>query len=50
VQGRTLRKWTFQKQGLYWEQSIDPGAIPAGGYFITIRGGTVREVQAFIEK
>jgi predicted esterase len=50
VQGRTLRKWTFQKQGLYWEQSIDPGAIPSGGYFITIRGGTVREAQAFIEK
>jgi hypothetical protein len=46
--GRVLHKWTFDKQGQQWSQSIDPGNLPAGTYFITVKGMKTREVRSFI--
>jgi len=48
--GRTLHKWIFEKQGLQWTQLIDPGNLPAGSYFITVKGTSTRVVQSFIKK
>ncbi|HTI08081.1 MAG TPA: T9SS type A sorting domain-containing protein [Puia sp.] len=46
--GRILHKWAFDKQGTQWTQSIDPGNLPAGTYFITVKGTKTREVRSFI--
>ncbi|MES1250121.1 MAG: T9SS type A sorting domain-containing protein, partial [Chitinophaga rupis] len=46
--GRILHKWAFDKQGRQWTQSIDPGNLPAGTYFITIKGTKTSEVRSFI--
>ncbi|HEY4285463.1 MAG TPA: T9SS type A sorting domain-containing protein [Puia sp.] len=48
VQGRVLRTWSFNKQDLSWTQTIDPGALPAGIYFITIEAGTLKEVRQLV--
>jgi hypothetical protein len=48
--GRMLRKWTFDKQGVKWVQSIDVGNLPAGSYFLQMKGVKTREVRAFIKK
>jgi len=46
--GRTLQKWTFSKSSQRWNQPIDPGTLPAGTYFITVKGARTREVRSFI--
>jgi predicted esterase len=48
IQGRTLRTWNFNKQGLSWTQSIDPGSLPPGTYIISIYGNSYKEVRQFI--
>ncbi|HMI60072.1 MAG TPA: T9SS type A sorting domain-containing protein, partial [Puia sp.] len=48
VTGKVLRKWTFDKQGQRWSQWVDPGNLPAGAYFITVKGAKTREVRSFI--
>jgi len=48
VQGKTLRTWNFNKQGMSWSQSINLSNLPAGGYFIRVQGTTIREVRQFI--
>jgi predicted esterase len=50
IQGRTLRTWNFNKQGLSWTQSIDPGNLPSGIYIINIYGNSYKEVRQFIRK
>lgn len=48
VMGRVLRQWSFEKQGQSWSQSIDPGNLAAGTYFIVVKGVKTREVCSFI--
>lgn len=48
--GRLLRQWTFYKQDRQWLQPIDPGNLPAGVYFITVKGIKNRETSSFIRK
>jgi Phospholipase/Carboxylesterase/Secretion system C-terminal sorting domain len=50
VQGKILRVWNFQKQGLIWDQSLDLGNIATGTYFLKVRGTTLRETRTFIKK
>ena len=46
--GKLLRKWSFDKQTPYWTQTIDPGQLPAGTYYITIKGTKTRTVRTFL--
>ncbi len=46
--GRVLRRWTFNKQGQQFSQSIDPGNLPTGTYFINVNGTRTREVCTFL--
>ena len=46
--GRVLHQWSFEKQGQLWSQSIDPGNLAAGTYFILVKGTKTREVRSFI--
>jgi hypothetical protein len=48
VLGRVLHQWSFEKQGQIWSQSIDPGNLAAGTYFIMVKGMKTREVRSFI--
>lgn len=51
VQGRVLRTWTFNKPTLGWTQSIDPGNLPPGSYFISVYGNSFKkEVRQFIRR
>ncbi|MBS1603360.1 MAG: T9SS type A sorting domain-containing protein [Bacteroidetes bacterium] len=47
--GRTLRKWTFDKQTLYWSQAINTDGLPAGTYHLTVRGSNTRTTRTFVK-
>lgn len=50
MQGRVLRNWKFSKPGIYWQQTLDLGNIPAGNYTLQLRGTTLRETQQFVKQ
>ena len=47
--GRPLRKWVFDKQGLNWVQAVNVGGLPAGTYYMNIRGPNSRAIRPFIK-
>jgi hypothetical protein len=49
VQGKVIRAWKFTKQQVVWGQSLDISNIPPGNYFITVEGGSIKEVKQFIK-
>jgi poly(3-hydroxybutyrate) depolymerase len=50
VQGRTIKNWTYEKQSLSWNQSLNLAGVASGTYFIRIQGPTFREVRQVIKK
>jgi hypothetical protein len=48
VMGRVLHQWTFGKTGQVWNQTIDPGNLAAGTYYIVLKGPKSRQVRSFI--
>jgi predicted esterase len=50
IQGRTIRNWTYEKQSLSWNQSLNLAGVASGTYFIRIQGPTLREVRQVIKK
>ncbi len=48
--GRTLRTWKFDKQQPEWDQTLDISGIPAGNYFVQVKGTTIKEVKQFIKE
>jgi len=49
IGGRTMRKWSYDKQTLYWMQAINTSSLPAGTYYLTIRGPKTRTVRSFVK-
>lgn len=47
--GRILRKWSFDKRASYWSQAISTGSLPAGTYFLTVKGPKIRTVRTFLK-
>ncbi|HEY4063250.1 MAG TPA: T9SS type A sorting domain-containing protein [Puia sp.] len=50
LQGRTLKKWAYQKGTITWDQTINLAGVAAGTYFIRVQGDSFREVQQVIKK
>ncbi len=50
MQGRLLRVWAFQKQGIVWDQSVDVAGLAPGCYALQIRGLTTRYVRTILKK
>ncbi len=50
MQGRLLKVWSFQKQNISWDQSIDLGGIAAGSYVLQVKGTTIRETRTIIKQ
>jgi hypothetical protein len=50
VQGRIMATWKFNKQQPAWDQALDISNIPPGNYFITVEGGSIKEVKQFIKE
>jgi hypothetical protein len=48
VMGRVLHQWTFGKEVQVWNQTIDPGNLAAGTYYIVMKGPKGRQVRSFI--
>jgi len=47
--GRTLLKWSFDKQTPYWSQAINTGSLPAGTYYLTVKGSKTRTTRVFMK-
>jgi S-formylglutathione hydrolase FrmB len=47
--GRTLRNWSFDKQAAYWSQAINTASLPAGTYFLVVKGPKTRSVRTFLK-
>jgi hypothetical protein len=46
--GGTLRVWKSIKDNQYWSQTIDPGYLPPGTYYMTVIVNGYREVKPFL--
>ena len=46
--GRVLRQWQFEKQTVQWTQTIDPGNLTRGVYFLVIRSRSGKLVQTIV--
>jgi predicted esterase len=50
VQGRTIKNWTYEKQSIIWNQTLNLAGIASGNYFIRIQGPGFQEVQQVTRK
>lgn len=50
LNGRTIKNWTYEKQSLTWNQSLNLAGVASGSYIIRIQGPTFREVQQVIKQ
>jgi hypothetical protein len=50
MQGRLLRVWEYQKQGIVWDQSVDVAGLAPGLYALQIRGLTTRYVRTVLKE
>jgi len=48
VGGNVIQRWKVIKEFPYWSQTIDPGYLPPGTYYMTVIGNGFREVKPFL--
>lgn len=46
--GGALRRWKVTKENSHWLQTIDPGYLPPGTYYLTVSAPGFREVKPFL--